>query len=215
MFHLCDTITLRAYFDSCHSIYVTEGFLYIFIKQTGTSEEGFHVSCRNHLHLQNHGWTPIEIALVFHVSPAPFSSRASYLRFVLFYPLPSPPFFLSMLDASIEILLACSFEWFEVLKRRSITRHSRNPEEDDAVVEKDEDENDESDESTGKTFRAGNCRSNSWTRIVRRVLMDYLSRRKPVDQRKFIVTAFAIDVYSYLDKRLDIDVISAHAWPIQ
>lgn len=41
--------------------------------------------------------------------------------------------------------------------------------------------------------------------------MDYLSRRKPVDQREFIVTAFAIDVYSYVDKRLDIDVTSAHA----
>lgn len=37
--------------------------------------------------------------------------------------------------------------------------------------------------------------------------MDYSSTRKPVDQREFIVTAFAIDVYSYLDKRLDIDVM--------
>lgn len=122
-----------------------------------------------------------------------------------------------MPDASIEILLACSFEWFEVLKRRSITQHSRNPEEDDAIVEEDgdDDEDDENDESTEKTSRTGNCRPNSSTRIVRRVLMDYLSRRKPVDQREFIVTAFAIDVYSYLDKRLDIDVTSAHAWPIQ
>lgn len=58
-----------------------------------------------------------------------------------------------MPDASIEILLACSFEWFEVLKRRSITRHSRNPEEDYAIVEEDGngDEDDESDES-GENF---------------------------------------------------------------
>lgn len=37
--------------------------------------------------------------------------------------------------------------------------------------------------------------------------MDYPSTRKPVDQREFIVTAFAIDVYNYLDKGLDIDVM--------
>lgn len=36
--------------------------------------------------------------------------------------------------------------------------------------------------------------------------MDYPSTRKPVDQREFIATAFAIDVRSYLDKHLDVDV---------
>lgn len=88
------------------------------------------------------------------------------------------------------------------------TLEKSGTEEGDATVEKDGD--DESDESAGKSSRAGNCRPNSSTRIVRRVLMDYPSRRKPVDQREFIVTAFAIDVYSYLDKRLDVDVTSTH-----
>lgn len=78
MLHLCDTITLRAYFDSCHSIYVTEDFLYIFIKQPKPWKRDFTwavvIICISRI-----GWTPIEIALVFRVSPAPFSSRASYL----------------------------------------------------------------------------------------------------------------------------------------
>lgn len=123
-------------------------------------------------------------------------------------------FIFSSPDASIEILLVCSFEWFEVLKRRSITRHLRDSEEEDAIAEED-----------GRRRRwwrrqwrkrrenfscRGNGRSNSSTRIVRRVLIDYLSRRKPVDQQEFIVirdTAFAIDIYSYLDERLvDVDV---------
>lgn len=49
-------------------------------------------------------------------------------------------------------------------------------------------------------------RPNSSTRIVRRVLMDYPLARKLVDQREFIATAFAIDVCSYLAKRLDVDL---------
>lgn len=65
-----------------------------------------------------------------------------------------------------------------------------------------------------KNFSCWKDRPNASTRIVRRVLMDYPSTRKPVDQREFIVTAFPIDVYSYLDKRLDIDVMLS-AWLIQ
>lgn len=144
----------------------------------------------------------------FHLSPfrvCALSPCSSSLRFY---------FFLSP-DAAIEILLACSFEWFEVLKRHSITRHLRDPEESDAIAEEDGndddddyDKDDDSDEGARRTSRAGKDRPNGSTRIVRRVLMDYPSTRKPVDQREFIVTAFTIDVYSYLDKRLDIDVTS-------
>jgi hypothetical protein len=68
------------------------------------------------------------------------------------------------------------------------------------------DDDDDSDENAGELLMPENGRSNSSTRIVRRILMDYMSRRQPVDQWKFIVTAFAIDIYSYLDKRLDVDV---------
>ncbi|CAL1682391.1 unnamed protein product [Lasius platythorax] len=94
-------------------------------------------------------------------------------------------------------------------------RHLRDPEESDAIAEEDGndddddyDKDDDSDEGARRTSRAGKDRPNGSTRIVRRVLMDYPSTRKPVDQREFIVTAFTIDVYSYLDKRLDIDVTS-------
>lgn len=178
--------------------------LVYFHQTTEIFEEGFHVVFR----------IVVERWQKSHSCSVPFQ-----LHFLLVHSIFSSSFFtffLSLLDASIEILLACSFKWFEVLKRRSITRHSRNPEE-DAIAKKDGDdnENNESDESTGKTSRAGNCRPNSSTRIVRWVLMDYSSKRKPVDQRKFIVTAFAVDVYSYLDKRLDIDVMSTHAWSMQ
>lgn len=129
----------------------------------------------------------------FFAKPSFSSHRISHILF-------SSSFFLSP-DASIEILLACSFEWFEVLKRRSITRHFRNPEESDAIAE--EDGNDDSDESAERTFRVGNGRPNSSTRIVQRVLMDYSLGRKLVDQREFIA-AFAIDVCSCLNKRLDV-----------
>lgn len=126
MFHLYDTIAPRELI-SIHVIqFVSPGdSLYIFHQTTETSGEGFHVSCRNHLHLQNHGWTPIEIALVFRAPLRPHFLLALLLSSLRTFS-PPPPF-LSMLDASIEILLACSFEWFEVLKRRSITRHSRVP----------------------------------------------------------------------------------------
>lgn len=118
-----------------------------------------------------------------------------------------------------KILLACSFEWFEVLKRHSITRHLRDPEESDAIAEADGNGDDdrlrrgrrqwrrlEKNSSRAGWDRAR--RPNGSTRIARRVLMDYPSTRKPVDQRReFIVTVFPIDAYSYLDKRLNINLM--------
>jgi len=148
------------------------------------------------------------LAVEYDRNPTPVPRFFGHFFLFNIFPL-SVLFIFSSPDASIEILLACSFEWFEVLKRHSITRHFRDPEEDRCHCRGKRETTTTMTTVTktrGELLMPENGRSNSSTRIVRRVLMDYMSRRKPVDQREFIVTAFAIDIYSYLDKRLDVDV---------
>lgn len=156
---------------------------------------------------------PIEIVFVFGTSlrflfPNVLSSLHPFL-----------PFFLSMPDASIEILLESLL--VRVIRGFKTAFHHPTLEKSWRGCRWVERSRTETTRGITKVTKArrkllvpGEL-PNSSTRIVRWVLMDYPLRRKPVNQRKFIVTAFAIDVYSYLGRRLDIDVMSTHAWPIQ
>jgi len=116
------------------------------------------MSCHNHLHLQSRGWMQKKS---HSCSALPSFSLPSECAL---YPLARllVVFIFLSFDAAIEILLACSFEWFEVLKRHSITRHFKDPEESDAIAKEDGngddddyDEDDDSDEGARRTSRAG------------------------------------------------------------
>jgi len=181
MFYLYDTITSKTHFDSCHSIYVNGNSLCIFITERMVSY-GLSYGCCNHLHFQKRYWMPIEIMFIFctsfHFLPECPIFSSSFLSF----------FFLSMPDASIEILLESLL--VRVIRGFKTTFHH-------SILE--------------KSWR-GRCRWVEWRRwggwrkwrkrgenfscrelpnssmwIVRWVLMDYPSRRKPVNQRKFIM----------------------------
>jgi len=129
--HLCLLITaITTTIDPTCSICANENFLHIFIK----SPKSFPWKEKRNLMRASVIIRIFRLAVEYDRNPTPVPRFFGHFFLFNIFSL-SVLFIFSSPDASIEILLACSFEWFEVLKRHSITRHFRDPEEDDAIAE--------------------------------------------------------------------------------